>query len=97
MFLQNYQVSGIFGINDLFFYSKFGGIGPRSIDRVHDGRSMSPWTLIKWESSADGWTAQIKTHKGVSDNLIMAINAGMDGSRWLDWQGRRDRGGGSPE
>jgi hypothetical protein len=47
VFLQNYQVPEIFGINELFFYVKFGGIGPRSIDRVHGGRSTSPRILIK--------------------------------------------------
>jgi hypothetical protein len=36
-------------------------------------------------------------NEGVSDNLIMAVNAGMDGLRRLDRQGQRDRGGGSPE
>jgi hypothetical protein len=55
--LQNYQAPGIFGINELFFYRKSGGIGLRSIDRVHDGQSTSSRTLIKWESSADGSTA----------------------------------------
>jgi hypothetical protein len=36
-------------------------------------------------------------NEGVSDNLIMDVNAGMDGLRRLDRQGQRDRGGGSPE
>jgi hypothetical protein len=36
---------------------------------------------------------QIKKCKGVSDNLIMAVNTRMDGSRRLGWQGRRDHGG----
>jgi hypothetical protein len=42
--------------------------------------------------------AQIKTRKGVSNNLIVAINVGMNGSRRLGRQGRCDRGGvlGSP-
>jgi hypothetical protein len=93
VFLQNYQASGIFGINELFFYKKFGWIGPHSIDRVHGGRSTSPRTLIKWEPSADELTAQIKTREGVSDNLIVVVNAGMDGSRRLCRQGRCDRGG----
>jgi hypothetical protein len=93
VFLQNYQVPGIFGINELFFYRKFDRIVPWSIDQVHGGWSTSPRTLIKWESSADGSTAQIKTREGVSDNLIVAVNTGMNGSRWLDRQGRRDRGG----
>jgi hypothetical protein len=31
----------------LYFYRKFGGIDPQSIDWVHGGRSMSPHTLIK--------------------------------------------------
>jgi hypothetical protein len=35
--------------------------------------------------------AQIKTREGVSDNLIVAVNAGMDGSRRLGRQGRRTR------
>jgi hypothetical protein len=39
VFLQNYQGRWIFRINELFFYWKIGGIAPRSIDRVHDGRS----------------------------------------------------------
>jgi hypothetical protein len=47
VFLQNYEAPGIFGINELFFYRKSGGIGPRSIDRVHDGQSTSSRTLIK--------------------------------------------------
>jgi hypothetical protein len=81
VFLQNYQAPGIFRINELFFYRKFGGIGPRSIDRVRGGRSTSPQTLIKLESSADGSTAQIKTRERILDNLIVAINAGMDGSQ----------------
>jgi hypothetical protein len=92
VFLQNYQAPGIFGINELFFYRKFGGIGPRSVDWVHGGRSMSPRTLIKWKPSADGSMAQIKTREGVSDNLIVAVNAGMNDLRWLGQQGWRDRG-----
>jgi hypothetical protein len=62
---------------------KFGGMGPRSIDWVHGGQSTSPRTLIKWESSADGSTAQIKTREGVSDNLIVVVNTGMNDLRWL--------------
>jgi hypothetical protein len=81
VFLQNYQAPGIFRINELFFYRKFGGIGPRSIDRVHGDRSMSPRTLIKREPSTDGSTTQIKTREWVSDNLIMAVNAVMDDLR----------------
>jgi hypothetical protein len=87
VFLQNYRARGIFGINELFFYRKFGGIGPRSTDRVHGGRSTSARTPIRWEPSADRSTAQIKTWEGVSDNLVMVVNTGMDDSR----QGRRDR------
>jgi hypothetical protein len=63
------------------------------VDRVHGGWRTGPWTLIKWVSSAEGSMAQIKKHERVSDNLILAVNAGMDGSRWLGRQGRRDRGG----
>jgi hypothetical protein len=37
--------------------------------------------LIKRCPSVDGSTTQIKICEGVSDNLIMAVNAGMDGSR----------------
>jgi hypothetical protein len=85
MFLQNYQAPGIFEINKLFFYRKFGGIGPRSIDRVHAGRSTSLRTLIKWGPSADGSMTQIKRREGVLDILIMAINAKMNGSQWLGW------------
>jgi hypothetical protein len=36
---------------------------------------------------------QIKYREGVSDNLIVAVNAGMDGSRRLGQQGWCDRGG----
>jgi hypothetical protein len=91
VFLQNYRARGIFGINELFFYRKFGGIGPRSTDRVHGGRSTSARTLIRWEPSADRSTAQIKTWEGVSDNLIMVVNTGMDGSRWLPAGAARSR------
>jgi hypothetical protein len=35
--------------------------------------------------------AQIKTREGVSDNLIVTVNTGMDGSRQLGRQGRRAR------
>jgi hypothetical protein len=93
VFLQNYQAPGIFGNNELFFYRKFDGIGPWSIDRVHDDRSTSPQTLIKWESSAYESMAHIKTREGVSDNLIVPVNARMNGSRRLGQRGRRDRGG----
>jgi hypothetical protein len=93
VFLQNYRASGIFRINKLFFYRKFGGIVPRYIDRVNGSRSTSPRSLIKWETSADESMAQIKTCEEVSDNLIVVINAGMDGSRRLGRQGRRDHGG----
>jgi hypothetical protein len=34
----------------------------------------------------------MKKREGVSDNLIVAINVGMDGSWRLSRQGRRDRG-----
>jgi hypothetical protein len=36
--------------------------------------------------------AQIKTREGVSDNLIVAVNAGMNDLRRLGRQGWRDRG-----
>jgi hypothetical protein len=36
---------------------------------------------------------RLKNCEGVSDNLIVAVNAEMDGSRRLDRQGRRDHGG----
>jgi hypothetical protein len=36
---------------------------------------------------------RLKNTKGVSDNLIVVVNAGMDGSRWH----ARPHGGGSPE
>jgi hypothetical protein len=54
-----------------------------AVDRVHGGWHMGPRTLIKWELSTGRSTAQIKKCEGVSDNLIVAVNAGMDGSRWL--------------
>jgi hypothetical protein len=44
------------------------------------------------ESSAGGSMAQIKKREGVSDNLIVVVNAGMNDLRRLDRQGRRDRG-----
>jgi hypothetical protein len=68
VFFQNYQSWWILGINELFFYRKFGRISPWSIDRVHDVGSTSPRTLIKSESSANRSTTQIKTHERVSDN-----------------------------
>jgi hypothetical protein len=37
--------------------------------------------LIKQRPLVDRSMAQIKTREGVSDNLIVAINVGMDGSR----------------
>jgi hypothetical protein len=49
--------------------------------------------LIKQRSLVDGSTTQIKTRERVSDNLIVAVNAGMDGSQRLGWQRRRDHGG----
>jgi hypothetical protein len=30
-----------------FSKEKSYGIGPQSVDRVHGGRSMGPWTFIK--------------------------------------------------
>jgi hypothetical protein len=35
--------------------------------------------------------AQIKSREGVSDNLIVVVNVGMDGLRRLGRQGQRDR------
>jgi hypothetical protein len=42
------------------------------VDRVHDGWRMGPLP------SACGSTTQIKKREGVSDNLIVALNVGMD-------------------
>jgi hypothetical protein len=36
---------------------------------------------------------QIKKREGVSDNLIVAVNTGMNGSQLFGRQGRHDRGG----
>jgi hypothetical protein len=41
----------------------------------------------RWINDSD------KKHEGVSDNLIVVVNAGMDGSRLLGRQGRHDRDG----
>jgi hypothetical protein len=66
------------------------------------GERVHRLSLNESHRLADQWL-RLKKCEGVSDNLIMVVNAGMDGSRQLDRQGRSDRGGvpgrsaGSPE
>jgi hypothetical protein len=65
----------------LFYYRKIYGIGLQP-------QGLGPWALahestglIKRRSLVDGSMTHIKTHEGVSNNLIVAVNVRMDGSR----------------
>jgi hypothetical protein len=94
VFLQNYKAPTIFYNYQIIFLLK-----------IPWNRSMMRWTestvagalvngLSLNESCrlADQWF-RLKKHEGVSNNLIMVVNARMDGSRRLSRQGRCDRGG----
>ncbi len=54
-----------------------------NISGVKIKRRIDAHNLVSAELSATA-LEQLKKHKGVSDNLIMAINARMDDSRRLD-------------
>jgi hypothetical protein len=94
VFLQNYQAPAIFYNYQIIFLQK-----------IPWNRSTVRWTESTVASArVHGLSLnesrrlvdqriRLKKHEGVSDNLIVVINAGMDGSQRLGWQGRRDHGG----
>jgi hypothetical protein len=87
VFLQNYQAPTIFYNYRIIFLLKI--TWNRS---TVAGARIHGLSLNESRRLADQ-RLRLKKHEGVSDNLIMVVNAGMDGLRRLSRQGRRDHGG----
>jgi hypothetical protein len=87
VFLQNYYAPAIFLLKILWNRSTV-----RWTESMVAGALVHGLTLNESRRLAGLWP-RIKKCKGVLDNLIVAINVGMDDSRRLSRQGWRDRGG----
>jgi hypothetical protein len=98
VFLQNYQRWRIFRINELFFYSKIGGIGPRPVDRVHGGWCTGPWDLLNgdhWRPDPRQGFNQAKGYSAIQSWLSARDRTAAAASS-LTLQRGRDRGGQTP-
>jgi hypothetical protein len=94
VFLQNYQALATFYIYQIIFLLKipWNRSTVRWTKSTVAGARFHRLSLNESRRLADQ-RLRLKKRKGVSDNLIMAVNTRMDGSRRLGWQGRRDHGG----
>jgi hypothetical protein len=94
VFLQNYQAPAIFYIYRIIFLLKipWNRSAVRWTESMVAGARVHRLSLNESRRLADQWL-RLKKCEGVSNNLIVVVNAGMDGSRWLGWQGWRDHGG----
>jgi hypothetical protein len=81
--LQNYKAPAIFYNYRIISLLKI--LWNRSTVRWTQSTIAGTW--VHGESSAGRSMTQIKKREGVSNNLIVAVNAGMDGSRRLSQQG----------
>jgi hypothetical protein len=83
--------------SELLFYWKIGGIGPRSVDRIHDAGEWVHGTSLNVSRSSGDLQPGLNEPKGYPALLILATDTEMDDPQRLGWQGRRERGGGSSE
>jgi hypothetical protein len=63
------------------------------VDRVHGIGAWVHVTSLNMSHSSDDLWPGLNEPKGYPALLTLAVDAGMDSPRWLDRQGRRDRGG----
>jgi hypothetical protein len=90
VFLQNYHALAIFYNYRIIFLLKISW--NRSTVRYTESTVAGAWVhglSLNESCRLPGQRLRLKKNEGISHNLIVVVNVGMDDSRWLGRQGRR--------